>query len=347
MVGNNAGNYIFPFGNPSSGDYIPVTMEITNAGTGSNGYVKAATYPTVTSATPNNRPLPTGLTTLINQFGTENASNTLDRWWMLDVSGYTAAPVSDLTFTYRDSEWNNTNGSTNTIMENTLQAQSNDFSVWTPVTMGTVNTTSNTVTISGINNYNPLWTLVGNTTPLPLTLLAFNAELNDKEEVDLDWVTATEINNDFFTIEKSANGKDFEPFGYVDGAGNSTTVLYYQAVDLHPFQGITYYRLKQTDFDGQFSYSDIRAVKRVKAETPLFQVFPNPATEMFYVKFEAVTGNQAFFLLDMNGRVVREIPADGPSQIAEGVVQVDRMDLAPGMYFVARSDGKAQKVVIQ
>ncbi len=346
MAGENTGNYVIPFGSSASGHYLPVIMNITNAGNG-NGYIKAATYPTNTTASPNNRPLPTGLTTLLSNFGSENASNTIDRWWMLDVQGYNSQPISDLTFTYRDSEWDNANGSTNTIFENSLKAQSNDYNVWSPVTMGVVNTSTNSVTITGINNYNPLWTLVSNTTPLPLTLLDFDAKLNEQEEVDLTWVTATEINNDFFTVEKSANGKDFEPFGFVDGAGNSSSVLYYQTVDLYPYENISYYRLKQTDFDGQFSYSEIKAVRREKAEAPMFSVFPNPATDVFYVKFDLAAGNLAFFILDMNGRVIREISTDGNSRIAEGVVQVDRLDLAPGMYFVTRSDGKAQKIVMQ
>ncbi len=94
---------------------------------------------------------------------------------------------------------------------------------------------------------------------LPIELLFFQASANGKA-VHTSWVTSSETDNDFFTIERSANAADFYPIGTLNGAGNSQTELNYAYADDAPLLGISYYRLKQTDFDGGFTYSDIRSV---------------------------------------------------------------------------------------
>lgn len=96
--------------------------------------------------------------------------------------------------------------------------------------------------------------------PLPISLLQFNGQYNGRV-VNLYWTTATELNNDYFTIEKSVDGEYFSELLRKPGAGNSTTVLNYNAQDEHPFNGINYYRLKQTDFDGTSTNSNIVAVR--------------------------------------------------------------------------------------
>jgi hypothetical protein len=103
-------------------------------------------------------------------------------------------------------------------------------------------------------------------TPLPITLLFFEAKVVEGN-VALSWVTASEINNDYFEIEHSADGKNFMKVTYVKGAGNSTEIKEYNCIDYFPLQGITYYRLKQIDFDGISSLSDVVAVY-VKDKTP-------------------------------------------------------------------------------
>jgi len=82
----------------------------------------------------------------------------------------------------------------------------------------------------------------------------------DTTNIELYWVTSNEINNDYFTIEKSNDGINFEIVEIILGAGNSDILLEYSFVDKNPINGISYYRLKQTDFDGKFEYSDIISV---------------------------------------------------------------------------------------
>lgn len=90
---------------------------------------------------------------------------------------------------------------------------------------------------------------------LPIELMSFTGKV-DNGNVILKWATASELNNDFFTIEKSEDGIFFEVVGYVDGTGNSNSVIQYSFIDENPFE-LAYYRLKQTDYDGAFAYSSI------------------------------------------------------------------------------------------
>jgi len=111
---------------------------------------------------------------------------------------------------------------------------------------------------------------------LPIELLNFNASPINNEIVQLKWQTASENNNDYFTIERSENGTTWEEAALVDGAGNSSSILSYSASDSHPYIGISYYRLKQTDFDGQFEYSEIRSVNIERLENSQIEMYPNP-----------------------------------------------------------------------
>ena len=112
---------------------------------------------------------------------------------------------------------------------------------------------------------------------LPIELLTFEASINENNQIIIRWVTASEINNDYFTIERSADGVNFELVCIVNGAGNSNNVLNYETIDNNPLQGISYYRLKQTDYDGQFEYSSLVAVKNQKETiSQEMNVYPNP-----------------------------------------------------------------------
>jgi hypothetical protein len=128
---------------------------------------------------------------------------------------------------------------------------------------------SKTGTFSSVNlpaGYN--WTLTYGATsvdllfqgPLPIELSKFEANKRDKTVV-LDWVTSSEENNDKFVIERSIDGKLFEKLNELKGAGNSLSTNYYNFIDENPLSGLNYYRLRQIDFDGKSSVSDLRMVK--------------------------------------------------------------------------------------
>jgi hypothetical protein len=122
---------------------------------------------------------------------------------------------------------------------------------------------------------------------LPIELIEFKA-IQQNHEVLLNWVTASEINNNYFTIEKSRNGENWESVQQISGAGNSVSTTYYSALDTSPFNGISYYRLKQTDFNGQYSYSEMVAVYFEPEEYEL-SIYPNPTSRKLFIKGKSQT----------------------------------------------------------
>ena len=131
------------------------------------------------------------------------------------------------------------------------------------------------VTSAPVTSFSP-FTLAATTfaNPLPVELLSFTAEAKENIVV-LNWTTASEINNDYFEIQKSLDGINFESFAKVKGSGFSNQILNYSQIDSKPYIGTSYYRLKQVDFDGTYSYSQINAVN-FRQNISNVSFFPNP-----------------------------------------------------------------------
>lgn len=137
---------------------------------------------------------------------------------------------------------------------------------------------------------------------LPIELLSFNAFYNGNS-VDIVWTTATESNNDFFTVERSEDGIHFSPIIFTDGAGNSNIQIDYFETDFDPLTGTSYYRLKQTDFNGASDYSDIEVVKTYVQLSSELQLYPNPCDGSFHLQLNGF-GDEEFVVVvrDLTGR---------------------------------------------
>jgi N-acetylneuraminic acid mutarotase len=109
---------------------------------------------------------------------------------------------------------------------------------------------------------------------LPITLSSFTGKYCDNKSTLLQWTTASETNNDYFTLETSHDGYKWRKLDTIKGAGNSSELLKYSSIDLYPFIGINYYRLLQTDFDGKQTYSQVISVNSENTES--LHIFPNP-----------------------------------------------------------------------
>ena len=167
--------------------------------------------------------------------------------------------------------------------ENSLDIWQYNYSSWASLGSESNDDTDNWVETSGISSFE-LLTLSEDMGPsLPIELLDFKAIVNQLKQVDLYWATASEINNDYFTIERSKDGIQFEAIEEVDGAGTTFQTRTYQSIDKNPYLGTSYYRLKQTDFDGTFSYSDIKVVNIELDTRKPFTVYPNPMNEVLYI----------------------------------------------------------------
>lgn len=177
---------------------------------------------------------------------------------------------------------------------------------------------------------------------LPIELIFFKAKLSEGH-VDLSWATAAEINNSFFTIERSTDGENFEPVKQLNGAGNSTERLDYYTTDEDPLAGTSYYRLKQTDYDGHYSYSDIECIKNGNSgSSPSFEikmVDPNPFGTNFKVGFTLDSESPVrFLLMTTSGRIVRDMQIDTRSGY-NTFEYMDQDNLASGIYIVTLQSG--------
>jgi len=112
---------------------------------------------------------------------------------------------------------------------------------------------------------------------LPIELLDFNVYPIEDEYVKLEWQTISEINNDFFTIERSIDGINWKELAKINGAGNSSSLLNYNLIDDKPLSGLSYYRLKQTDFNGKSEYFQIKSVTVKGVKNAQIEIYPNPA----------------------------------------------------------------------
>ncbi|RYM35442.1 hypothetical protein ERX46_00175 [Brumimicrobium glaciale] len=110
---------------------------------------------------------------------------------------------------------------------------------------------------------------------LPVELITFDA-VKQNRDVKLSWKTASELNNDYFTVDRSADGISWETIQTLSGAGNSSHVSDYSWLDVSPYSGISYYRLKQTDYDGKSETFNIVSV--VQNEVEELQAYPNPVS---------------------------------------------------------------------
>ncbi len=167
-------------------------------------------------------------------------------------------------------------------------------------TTGTI--AAGTVTSNSVTSFSPF--TIGSIVPvvLPISLLEFNAKPIDKKVI-CNWITASELNNDYFEIQRSADGNNFISIGNIDGAGTSSNRENYVFYDANPLNGLSYYRLKQTDFDGRFTYSAIRPVN-FKVDDFDFTVYPNPvSTNEVFVQFNNVEIS-AIRVSDVSGRPV-------------------------------------------
>ncbi len=176
---------------------------------------------------------------------------------------------------------------------------------------------------------------------LPIELTYFNAYHNDNN-VTISWQTASEENNDYFTIERSTDGINYETVGIVLGAGNSYISINYSYTDNNPVNGVSYYRLKQTDYNGAFEVFSAVSVSYLNEND--LRVGPNPAINEFNVMMGGTMGAGTLKLYSITGAMVKNI------EINSNYTTIDISDLPSGNYMMVISANEKQikrKVMIQ
>lgn len=156
----------------------------------------------------------------------------------------------------------------------------NSDGIWIDAS-ATLNTTSKTLTATAQSTE---FILANNISPLPIELLYFKATVENNQLVKVEWSTASEINNSYFAVLRSKDGYTFEEIDTIQGAGNSSSTLNYLFYDKRPYTGYTYYKLKQTDYDGKYSYSNIDVV--YISPSDILKVYPNPTNGKITIVLE-------------------------------------------------------------
>jgi len=181
---------------------------------------------------------------------------------------------------------------------------------------------------------------------LPIQLLNFNCNYDDKH-VLIDWETASETNNDYFSIERSKDCKNWELIENIKGAGNSISKLNYNTIDYQPLSGVSYYRLKQTDYDGKFTYSMIVSVNA--NENIITRVYPNPNKGNFIIDIKTFNDDKVDIkVMNILGSCVYE--ENNVSLQNSYKTNVNLEGFNSGVYFViiqSKESRTVKKLIIQ
>ena len=199
---------------------------------------------------------------------------------------------------------------------------------WQPVMASGYNTSLNFISVSGATSLNRYTAYAAAQAPLPLTLLAFDVQCKNNS-IQLQWITANEVNTKGFTVEKSTNGSNWEPAGFVPAKGNSAQEVYTTILST---SNATLYRLKMEDKDGSFTYSLIRKLECSGKNS--ITIGPNPTSGQLTISIQSEKkDNVSLVVMDVKGRLVY----NKTFSLNEGlnVQQVDISNAASGVYIVS------------
>jgi len=186
-------------------------------------------------------------------------------------------------------------------------------------------------TRSGFSSFSP-FIVRDFDTDLPVEMLYFNAERENANQVQLTWATESETNNEGFEIERMLeNESSFSKIAWVDGNETTVNTSYYELLDENTFSGVSYYRLKQIDFDGTFAYSEIRAVEGEEKANDI-SIFPNPVEDYIHIQIREAAQKASMQIYDSKGALIKVFTVTiQPGELIrlEGLTV-----LADGMYFL-------------
>jgi hypothetical protein len=305
-----------PFGiDNAAANYIPFTIAST---AGKIDSLVISTFGTL----PNNTPLPPGVFHVNNLGGADNSGQTVDRFWYLHTTG----TISTANLSYKC-----TAGEASGITNPRSQK-------WVPLSLGwalPVGSQSNLVTgtlANGQTSLNGWWTLSALLNPLPVELVSFEAKCLNAE-MNLYWTTASETNNELFTVERSGDGYDFMPIATVKGALNSNNFISYSIKDLNPLSGINYYRLKQTDTDGAFEYSEIISQQACKTSGSIKFFTYVERNQQINLIFETQIAEKGVITInDLSGRLIYQHQVSAEAGVNQFAIPADKF--SGGVYLL-------------
>jgi len=180
--------------------------------------------------------------------------------------------------------------------------------------------------------------------PLPVELLSFTAEPYGQNEIITKWTTLSEINSDYFIVERSIDGLIWDKVNTLKSAGNSSSQLEYSLIDKRAIKGTSYYRLTQVDLDGEYKIYDPIKVELTAPISAL--IYPNPTSQNTTLRIQSKQNHESISIEIIN--VMGQVMSQNISNISIGTnsIKLKTDEFLPGIYFVRLTDSKSGKEII-
>lgn len=179
------------------------------------------------------------------------------------------------------------------------------------------------------DDYTNLFTYTIDNDPLPVELIRFEGSSNQCT-IELLWETASELNNDYYSVQRSTNALEWEEIAQVKGSGNSNVPVKYSFVDESAVSGTNYYRLKQVDYSGDVEYHKVISVQSKSCGHQSIRIYPNPANQILNLIVNTKSSeNLRAHIVDVTGKIIKSI-----DQKLESTQQVDISSIPNGTYFL-------------
>jgi large repetitive protein len=276
-----------------------------------------------------------GSTTITRGHATQGNNSSISRYYDITPTTNTGLNAT-LVFKYNDNEMN-----WNTESDLKLFKSTNSGTNWAVQNSSTVNTTDNTITLSGMDGFSR-WTAADYNSLMPVELVSFTSNVKDRNVI-LNWKTSKEINNKGFEIERKITNGDWIKVGYKEGKGTTNEATTYTFDDTKLNTGKYNYRMKQIDFNGNFSYHNLNGTVEigVPAKFSLSQNYPNPFNPNTKIEFEIPNiSNVTLKVYDISGKEVLTVINNEYLNAGYYTLTIDVGKLSSGLYFYRLSSGK-------
>ncbi|MFL5763377.1 MAG: T9SS type A sorting domain-containing protein [Bacteroidia bacterium] len=258
-------------------------------------------------------------------------------YWILNRAGITNAKVA--------LSWDTYSCGVTSLPNLAVARWDSSLGMWkdegNTATTGAADPSTGTVTSGLVTSFSPftLGTRASGVNPLPIVLLDFTAQYNSAGAVDLNWTTAAEVDNDYFTVERSADAETFTPILEKDGAGTTQSKHSYSSVDESPLPGVSYYRLRQTDFNGNFKYSATVSVEKESEEFEILNTYYSSSTNSLEISFNCSSNCAVSIeLFDVTGKKVYSSFENTEGRGRK--VMLNPGELSTGIYLLKASNGE-------
>ncbi len=175
---------------------------------------------------------------------------------------------------------------------------------------------------------------------LPIDLLSFDV-IKSGKKVHIKWITASEINNDNFEIQRSSNAQDWDILTVIDGKGNTSSQNKYEYTDQFPIAGESYYRLKQNDFDGREKYSKVKVIYNFENK---LTIYPNPASDYLFYNIRDINNDFDVVIYNNMGKMVKTFVLPDKTR---NNFKIDISFLKKGTYFIKYINKQNHQVKVQ